>query len=231
MTTITKEQAQKIIDAADDVISALAGTNDDIHPEIDALLRTWDDTVQIQDVRELARIALASLEAKPVAYLNRFTGRSFELEQQPGADKDPGVYIPLYAAPPAPVSEPAISDNSVHDLFLRAKALMYQSGGSPIEHSLNPVDAWLFEAERAANKQAEPVSQTYKLHDGWIAVSDRVPDSDTDVLCACEFDGPGDWRKKVGYLPSGKWIVYGASWEPTHWMPLPAAPQQEASND
>lgn len=43
--------------------------------------------------------------------------------------------------------EAEASENSVHDLFLRAKALMYQSGGSPIEHSLNPVDAWLFEAE------------------------------------------------------------------------------------
>ncbi|MDJ5081851.1 DUF551 domain-containing protein, partial [Salmonella enterica] len=29
MTTITKEQAQKIIDAADEVITALAGTNED----------------------------------------------------------------------------------------------------------------------------------------------------------------------------------------------------------
>ncbi|WLJ48281.1 hypothetical protein AABD57_04245 [Edwardsiella piscicida] len=54
-------------------------------------------------VEALARIALASLEAVPVAYLNRFTGRSFELEQQPGADKDPDVYIPLYAALPSPV--------------------------------------------------------------------------------------------------------------------------------
>ncbi|WP_232351062.1 hypothetical protein [Edwardsiella ictaluri] len=44
--------------------------------------------------------------------------------------------------------EATASGNSIHDLFLRAKALMYQSGGSPIEHSLNPVDAWLFEAER-----------------------------------------------------------------------------------
>ncbi|EHK4301195.1 hypothetical protein MXG19_004365, partial [Salmonella enterica] len=33
MTTITKEQAQKIIDAADEVITALAGTNDDVHPD------------------------------------------------------------------------------------------------------------------------------------------------------------------------------------------------------
>ncbi|ARD20054.1 hypothetical protein BXA22_04075 [Edwardsiella piscicida] len=79
--------------------------------------------------------------------------------------------------------------------------------------------------------QAEPVSPAYKVPDGWVSCRDRLPDTDTDVLCACEFDCPGDWRKKVGYLCSGKWVVYGASREPSHWMPLPAAPQQEASDD
>ncbi|ELY2791070.1 hypothetical protein SMZ60_002266 [Cronobacter sakazakii] len=55
-------------------------------------------------VKAMARELLALRErAEPVVYMNRFTGRAFELEQQPGADKDPDVYIPLYAAPPAPV--------------------------------------------------------------------------------------------------------------------------------
>lgn len=31
MTSITREQAKKIIEAADEVISALAGTNEDVH--------------------------------------------------------------------------------------------------------------------------------------------------------------------------------------------------------
>ncbi|ENZ7725889.1 DUF551 domain-containing protein [Klebsiella aerogenes] len=61
---------------------------------------------------------------------------------------------------------------------------------------------------------------------GWIPVSERMPDDSGDVLCTAEFDGPGDWRKKVGYWHEGKWVVYGASWTPTHWMPLPAAPQE-----
>ncbi|EKY1980656.1 hypothetical protein QU216_000972 [Cronobacter sakazakii] len=52
--------------------------------------------------RVLSVLALRE-RAEPVVYMNRFTGRAFELEQQPGADKDPDVYIPLYAAPPAPV--------------------------------------------------------------------------------------------------------------------------------
>lgn len=65
--------------------------------------------------------------------------------------------------------------------------------------------------------------------DTWIPVSERMPEGSEEVLCTKEFDGPGDWRKKVGYWHAGKWTVYGASWTPTHWMPLPAAPQQEVN--
>ncbi|WP_281616572.1 ead/Ea22-like family protein [Escherichia coli] len=39
---------------------------------------------------------------------------------------------------------------AVREVFLRAKALMYQSGGAPIENLLNPIDAWLYDAERVA---------------------------------------------------------------------------------
>lgn len=43
MTSITREQAKKIIEAADEVISALAGTNEDVHHGSDNMLRLWDD--------------------------------------------------------------------------------------------------------------------------------------------------------------------------------------------
>ena len=72
MTTITREQTLKIIEAADEVISALAGTNEDVHPGSDNMLRLWDDLndryAPPEVVRELARIVLASLEAEPVLY-------------------------------------------------------------------------------------------------------------------------------------------------------------------
>jgi len=67
------------------------------------------------------------------------------------------------------------------------------------------------------------------ISDGWVACSERMPEKADEVLCAKEFDGPGDWRQKVGYYLAGKWTVYSASWTPTHWMPLPAAPQQEVN--
>ncbi|WP_233606068.1 MULTISPECIES: hypothetical protein [Citrobacter] len=44
------------------------------------------------------------------------------------------------------------------NLFLRAKQLMYQSGGAPIENSLNPIDAWLYDAEHAAT-QSTPLAK------------------------------------------------------------------------
>lgn len=71
MTTITKKQAQEIIDAADAVITALAGTNDDVHPDNHPkMCQLYDElndryaTPEI--VRELARIALQSLEVEPI---------------------------------------------------------------------------------------------------------------------------------------------------------------------
>lgn len=50
--------------------------------------------------------------------------------------------------------------------------------------------------------------------------------SDEMVLVAVEFDHPGDWRIKTGYFDgeSWQWKVFGGSWTPTRWMPLPAAP-------
>ncbi|WP_186077518.1 DUF551 domain-containing protein [Burkholderia gladioli] len=59
----------------------------------------------------------------------------------------------------------------------------------------------------------------------WIATSDRLPSPAEDVLVAVEFFEAGDWRIKVGYFgEQNGWHVFGGSWKPTHWMPLPTAP-------
>ena len=68
--------------------------------------------------------------------------------------------------------------------------------------------------------------------DGWISCSDRMPDTKTAVLVAREFDRKGDWRMKCAtYIPghpdaNDGWIIPGASWIPSHWMPLPEPPQE-----
>lgn len=110
MTTITREQAQKIIEAADEVISALAGTNEDVHPGSDNMLRLWDDLndryAPPEVVRELARIVLASLEAEPVAKIIAHYPLGIDVGKQKfvqaiGELPDFGGH--LFAAPPVPV--------------------------------------------------------------------------------------------------------------------------------
>ncbi|EED2930304.1 Eaa protein [Salmonella enterica subsp. enterica] len=87
MTTITKEWLQQ-------TIAEFENTRDDIPFGLD------DDDAKILLV---LKRALALLEAEPVRYLNKFSGTCVTLEQQPNAADDVAVYIPLYAAPPAPV--------------------------------------------------------------------------------------------------------------------------------
>jgi len=70
---LTREQTQQIIDAADAVISAQAGTNDEVHKDdTDKMVSLWDDLndrhAPPEVVRELARMALAAMDSEPVAW-------------------------------------------------------------------------------------------------------------------------------------------------------------------
>ncbi|HAJ0619982.1 TPA: hypothetical protein HL495_18580 [Escherichia coli] len=111
------------------------------------------------------------------------------------------------------------------------------------EEALRDKQALLEASEkRIAELEAELVSQTYKLNelsgnspatpDSWISCSERMPDTKTAVLVAVEFDRKGDWRMKwATYIPghpdaNDGWIIPGASWKPSHWMPLPEPPQE-----
>ncbi|MWE21870.1 DUF551 domain-containing protein [Escherichia coli] len=176
------------------------------------------------------RIAQASLEAEPVAYIFKHPAGKLFWALTDESNKDQSDVIPVYAAPPVPV--------------------VPEEKPMPDPLKMYAVDAVAAIAEvrgwnscRAAMLHgAEPVSQTYKLNelsgnspvtpDGWISCSERMPDSKTAVLVAREFDRKGDWRMKwTTYIPwhpdaNDGWIIPGASWKPSHWMPLPEPPQE-----
>ena len=245
MTTITREQALKIIEAADEVISALAGTNEDVHPGSDNMLRLWDDLndryAPPEVVRELARIALASLEAEPVGAFHiaeqQVDGTSDYLKDGEWPI-DNGI-IEVYAAPPVPVVPAALPENDDedgHDIDYLEPSEVYALGRTA---GWNACRAAMLHGkyEQPQNAQQNipeniPGGNSPVTPDSWISCSERMPNTKTAVLVAVEFDRKGDWRMKwATYIPghpdaNDGWIIPGASWKPSHWMPLPEPPQE-----
>lgn len=103
---------------------------------------------------ELARIALASLEAEPLCYLTWHQGfrapddcEEYVVEAKPGDKSCDGTpAFPVYTAPPVPVSVPAAMeiDDDFDSAFEHGKAVGWN-------------------AYRAATLQAEPVSNSDEL--------------------------------------------------------------------
>ncbi|EHS1594934.1 DUF551 domain-containing protein [Escherichia coli] len=199
MTTITREQAQKIIEAADEVISALAGTNEDVNPDSDDMLRLWDDLndrhAPPEVVRELARIALASLGAEPVAYIFKHPAGKLFWALTDESNKEQADVIPVYAAAPASVvpdnaSEPlAYAYKELTPEIMRNHLAVFERYGIAPNDSSTTIQALRIaldgiELSDAMLHGAEPVSQTYKLNqlsgnspvtpDGWVMVPKKL---------------------------------------------------------
>ncbi|HHS9760700.1 TPA: DUF551 domain-containing protein [Klebsiella quasipneumoniae subsp. similipneumoniae] len=71
------------------------------------------------------------------------------------------------------------------------------------------------------------------ISDRWIPVSEQMPPSRHEVLVGCWWGEKPRWCCKwATYIPghpdaqSSGWLIPGGSWTPTHWMQLPAGPQE-----
>ncbi|HFY2291686.1 DUF551 domain-containing protein [Salmonella enterica] len=165
--------------------------------------------------RRAYEIALASLEADPVAYIFKHPAGKLFWALTDESNKEQSDVIPVYAAPPVPVvPEEKPMPNPIKMYAVDAVAAIAEVRG--------------WNACRAAMLQ----SQGNCIKDGWISCSERMPDTKTAVLVAREFDRKGDWRMKwATYIPghpdaNDGWVIPGASWIPSHWMPLPEPPQE-----
>ncbi|MDS1602300.1 DUF551 domain-containing protein [Escherichia coli] len=225
MSTITREWLQQAINDYESVRDELPFGLDDYQGNILAALR----------------IALASLEAEPVAWKATFTQidneyNTFTAMYSDKAEAERWVRLhkvgdfraeitPLYAAPPAMVVPDEMDLLTCH---LDGVTETYADGRN---------------ACRAAMLHgAEPVSQTYKLNelagnspvtpDGWISCSERMPEKGQNVLISVNFDSSlveplicsarytgSTFRRGDATIKPGNGIE-----QATHWMPLPEPP-------
>ncbi|HDP9378773.1 TPA: DUF551 domain-containing protein [Escherichia coli] len=178
------------------------------------------------------KLALASLEAEPVAYIFKHPAGKLFWALTDESNKEQSDVIPVYAAPPVPVVPAALPENDDedgHDIDYLEPSEVY---------SLGRTAGW--NACRAAMLHgAEPVSQTYKLNelsgnspvtpDGWISCSKRMPEKyDFDIWVFSLSRGVLDglqWDGSMFTDDEYQFVIHDA----THWMrkAYPAAPQQE----
>ncbi len=186
---------------------------------------------------ELARIALASLEAEPVAKIIAHYPLGVDVGKQKFVQAirelpDFGGY--LFAAPPAPIvpEEMYWQDAPVEG---SSKAAAYATGWNDCREAMLQSGNFRENKDSSTNnfrKIPEASTSSPVTPDSWISCSERMPDTKTAVLVAVEFDRKGDWRMKwATYIPghpdaNDGWIIPGASWKPSHWMPLPEPPQE-----
>lgn len=217
MTTITREWLQQ-------TIAEFENTRDDIPFGLS------DDDAKILIV---LKRALALLDAEPVRYLNKFSGTCVTLEQQPNASDDVAVYMPLYAAPPAPVVPEempkglagqivSLLAHNIGDKFLAQKiwnacraALL--NGDIFRENSISSTNNFREIAETSTNSPVIP--------GGWISCSERMPAQDDWVLIYSKYGEylAGQVQGEYVELNDGTLSWLGAA---LHWMPLPEPPQE-----
>ncbi|EEQ8055290.1 DUF551 domain-containing protein [Escherichia coli] len=181
---------------------------------------------------ELARIALASLEAEPVAYIFKHPAGKLFWALTDESNKDQSDVIPVYAAPPVPVVPAALPENDDedgHDIDYLEPSEVYSLGRTA---GWNACRAAMLQgkSEQPQNAQQNipeniPGGNSPVTPDGWISCSDRMPNEE-DVLVYCS-----DTKEQMVGFHKGKGLfqffymngVEGVC-EPSHWMPLPEPP-------
>ncbi|MDQ2255071.1 hypothetical protein [Enterobacter soli] len=202
MSTITreftKEQLQQIEAAAKEVMWPVVWSEKKAREH-------FSEKITPNVVLKLARIALASLEAEPVAYTEKCEITNMQatgLYLRGFPDNSQGRDIALYTAPPAPVSVPAAMemDDDFDSSFEHGKAVGWN-------------------AYRAAMLQgAEPVKTANKLpFEQWLSQQTGT----IDVECGCVMTEVFFHWLRVAYETGNSPVI------PDGWVMVPVEPTAE----
>lgn len=181
-----------------------------------------------EEAEELARMILAAMDSKPVAYISKSDFDAGYPHILARRDFNKACTMPVYAAQPAPV---VLKDHQIRELVnqLRDIAIEY--------HGTQQLRERIARVLRAAMLQAEPVTKANKLGnspvipDRWIPVSERLPEDEQEVLTINKMG-----HRFVSFFDKHSGLFFDRLDAPaacciervlvTHWMPLPAAPQE-----
>ncbi len=193
------------------------------------------------EIRELASMALAAIDSEPVAYMyrdNLHSDARFSMESKIGnwSSEDINEYeiseTPLYRHAQQPVVP---DDSDPRDAFEAAFPMPTHVQRCGAGYAVTSYGAWMandycvkwdgWSACRAAMLQS---GNSPAQNPGWIPVSERLPEVGGRYWCYVEeqnslgkshYQWNCSWNGEIW----GGAMMYGCV---THWMPLPAAPQE-----
>ncbi|HBR0983355.1 TPA: DUF551 domain-containing protein [Klebsiella pneumoniae] len=182
-----------------------------------------------QEEQELARMALATMDSEPDCKERKLFCSTDTTRMRKTISVSAGTEdAPLYRhAQPALVIPDEMTAEQAYEI-----GYYYGDPVNVFARGANWMRQHIIDSTLAAAQHDTPalnsVQSVDSVADRWIPVSERIPDNTEPVLCiekradfgtygqpfVCWHDG-GGWVGKTNYRP----IV-------THWMPLPAAPQE-----
>ncbi|HCF8308833.1 TPA: DUF551 domain-containing protein [Klebsiella pneumoniae] len=206
-STITREQLEEWVAQFDE-----DGGCDATDRQLEALIRQSLAALDSEPVAEVV-----SIYGDPEAFGEREIRPLIGIQQMPYGTK---LYRHAQPAPVVPEEKPIPNTLSMYAVDAVA--------------AIAEVKGW--NACRAAMLAAAPQSpgsEPATVPGKWIPVSEQMPPSRHEVLVGRWWGEKPRWCCKwATYIPghpdsqSSGWLIPGASWTPTHWMPLPAAPQE-----
>ncbi|WP_218068067.1 DUF551 domain-containing protein [Escherichia coli] len=191
--------------------------------------------------RRAYEIALASLEADPVAYIFKHPAGKLFWALTDESNKDQSDVIPVYAAPPVPVVPAALPENDDedgHDIDYLEPSEVYSLGRTA---GWNACRAAMLQgkSEQPQNAQQNipeniPGGNSPVTPDGWISCSEQMPDKSQNVLISVSFDSPLIEPIICSAYYTGSTFRHGdvtikpgnGVEQATHWMTLPEPPQE-----